>query len=54
MGVEATMNELRESYYMPPKILSSEINLNNIEQSNSMVKEDGISTLKDNIITPDY
>jgi len=45
------MNEMRESYYMPPKILSQEVPLTNFELSNSMVKDDGISTLKDNIIT---
>jgi hypothetical protein len=42
------MTDIRDSFYMPPKI---ETNGMTLDASNSMVKEDGISTLKDNIIT---
>ena len=42
------MTDLRDSFYMPPKI---ETNGMTLDASNSMVKEDGISTLKDNVIT---
>jgi hypothetical protein len=39
---------MRDSFYMPPKIESQEINLA-IEEPSSLIKDDGISTLKDNI-----
>lgn len=42
---------MRDSFYMPPKIESQEINLAMEEQTSTIVREDGISTLKDNIIT---
>ena len=42
------MTDIRDSFYMPPKI---ETNGMTLDASNSMGKEDGISTLKDNIIT---